>query len=102
MTLRMLVVGLGRQGRRHCLVAGRTAGVEVVATVDPAADPYEDVPNHADLDQALTVGIDVAVVATPTNLHTDAARQLLRAGVPTLVEKPLALTPDDAAELVQI
>lgn len=102
MTVRLLVVGLGRQGRRHCLVAGRTSGVEVVATVDPLAEGYEAVPNFADIDRALEIGIDLAVVATPTPLHTDSARQLLEAGVPTLVEKPLALTPGDAADLVAV
>ncbi|MGJ6966070.1 NAD-dependent epimerase/dehydratase family protein [Streptosporangium sp. G11] len=43
--------------------------------------------------------IDAAVVATPHATHADVAGQLLRAGKHVLVEKPLALTPDECARI---
>ncbi len=46
--------------------------------------------------------IDAAIVATPTVTHYEVASTLLRAGIHTLVEKPLAASPDQAQRLVQI
>ncbi|MEU3169767.1 NAD-dependent epimerase/dehydratase family protein [Streptosporangium sp. NPDC006930] len=43
--------------------------------------------------------IDAAVVATPHATHADVAEQLLRAGKHVLVEKPLALTPDECTRI---
>jgi myo-inositol 2-dehydrogenase/D-chiro-inositol 1-dehydrogenase len=43
--------------------------------------------------------LDGVVVATSTNTHPAFALQIARAGVPTLVEKPLALDPTELAEL---
>lgn len=45
------------------------------------------------------IAADFAVVATPTATHLEVARPLLAAGIPTLVEKPLAHSIDAAAEL---
>lgn len=47
-------------------------------------------------------GSAVAVVANAPDDHADAARTLLAAGVPTLVEKPFALHHAEAAELADL
>jgi UDP-N-acetylglucosamine 3-dehydrogenase len=99
---RLAVVGLGRQGRRHCLVASRNPLARVVATVDPTAPGLpgiDHVPSVADI---LALGLDGAVVATPTLQHAGPARELLEAGVPTLVEKPLAASAEEAEGLVRL
>lgn len=46
--------------------------------------------------------IDAVMVATPPATHYAIARQVLRAGKHCWVEKPLALRPDDAHELVAL
>lgn len=43
--------------------------------------------------------LDAAVVATATQNHAETAVPLLEAGVPTLIEKPFALTREDAETL---
>jgi len=60
-----------------------------------------ELPTFEDF-RSLLGKIDAAIVATPTVHHYDVASTLLRAGVHTLVEKPLASTPDQAERLVQI
>ncbi len=45
-------------------------------------------------------GFDVAIVASPTDTHLAVGGCLLSRGIPTLVEKPLATTLTDVAELL--
>ena len=42
---------------------------------------------------------DIAVVCSPPFLHREQLEMLLRAGLPTLCEKPLALSQKDALAL---
>jgi predicted dehydrogenase len=44
--------------------------------------------------------IDAVVIATPVCTHFDLAMQALRAGKSVLVEKPMAMTSDDALRLI--
>lgn len=129
--MRVGVAGLGRVGRMHARNLARTAGVgEVVligrdagrvhaalAQVDAAlADdaPVELTGNlvpagstaarltasTGGLADALE-GLDAVVLATPTATHPDLVRRTAQAGVPTLVEKPLALDPDRLEQLAR-
>lgn len=84
--------------------------VEVHALVDPAPDRVEEladrynVPHRFDsIDELLAVteeDLDAAIVLTPPHAHVDAVVPLLEAGIHTLVEKPLAVSPVDADQLV--
>lgn len=46
--------------------------------------------------------IDAVIVTTPMQTHAEIVEQALDAGLHTLVEKPLAVTPDDADRLVEV
>jgi predicted dehydrogenase len=46
--------------------------------------------------------LDAAVVAVPTSAHLAVAGDLLRRGIPVLVEKPIALDLDQAHELTRL
>jgi UDP-N-acetylglucosamine 3-dehydrogenase len=96
--LRAGLVGLGRMGRNHARVLRHLDGVTLVGAADPAGDPYQaadGIPVHDSLDKLIAAGIDYAVLACPTSLHEPLGTRLAAAGVPTLIEKPLA--PDSAA-----
>ena len=98
--MRLAVVGLGRQGSRHLRTALRTNSVKVVATVDPVATGRTDIPHYRSIADALAgTHFDAAIVATPTEHHAVTAQALVDAGIPTLVEKPLAGRLVDAVNL---
>jgi len=95
--LRAGVVGLGTMGRHHVRVLGGMAGVELVGAADPdprARSAARSVPTVADLEDLLSLGIDLCVVAAPTLTHTDIGLRLAGAGVHALIEKPLASDAD--------
>ena len=56
----------------------------------------------ADVDEVLNALVEGVVIATPAETHYELARQALLAGKDVLVEKPLALTYEQGAELVKL
>ncbi len=101
---RVLVVGAGSVGRRHA--RNLAALGATVSVVDPRADRRDEAAGevplraaHAELDAALADAHDAAVIASPTSLHVPQALATLAAGLPTLVEKPLAATLADGERL---
>lgn len=91
--LRAGLVGLGMMGRHHARVMRETEGVALVAVADAMGDPHgaaHGLPLLASVDDLIAVGIDIAVVAVPTQFHEQVALQLAEAGVHALVEKPIA------------
>ncbi len=105
--LRLAIIGAGHLGRIHAKLAKSNEQFEVVGVADPnpaalqlVADQLS-LPTFTDYQQLLGT-IDAAIIAAPTVCHYEVASTLLRAGIHTLVEKPLATTPDQAGRLVQI
>lgn len=93
MALRAALVGAGMMGRNHARVLSQLQGVDFVAVVDELGDPH-DVRGGATLMRELTqvsaLGVDFAVVATPTSTHEEVATWLFDSGIHVLVEKPLS------------
>lgn len=90
--LRAGLIGLGMMGRNHARVLSSLPGVELVGIADPLGNVHgvaPDVPVVDDLAALLALGIDYAMVASPTEHHLPLALELARAGVHALVEKPL-------------
>ena len=108
--MRVLVVGLGDIARKAYLpVIGGVPGVELhLATrdrsvLDAVGDAYRIVHRHEFVGEALdAVSFDAALVHAATAAHPAIVEQLLRAGVPVLVDKPLADSLDEAARLVAL
>lgn len=91
--LRAGLLGVGMMGRHHARVLREVEGVDLVAIADPGGDPHGvagKLPVLPDIDALIGAGIDIAVVAVPTQFHEDAALKLAAAGVHTMVEKPIA------------
>lgn len=100
--LRAGLIGLGSMGRHHARVLRSLEDVHLVAVADQSGDPYavaQDLPLLPDLDAVFEVGIDYLVIATPTESHETLGLQAAAAGIPTLIEKPLAKTSEGARKL---
>jgi len=102
-SLRVGLVGIGIMGRNHARVLSALDGLELVGIADPAGDPHRAagaVPVVGTVEELVGRGIDMAVVATPTGYHLAAGLELAAAGVPTLIEKPLATDAYESQQLV--
>lgn len=103
---RIAVAGAGYIGQAHMGVAQTSAGCTLSAIVDPAPAAVAiaekaGVPLYRTLDELLAKDRpDGIVLATPNQLHVEHARICLAAGVPMLLEKPIAPTVEEAQALV--
>ena len=91
-----VLIGNGTMGGRH-RARFEACGVEFVAVLDKECSD----------ESVLTASIegkdfDFAVVATPASSHYGYAKFFLERKIPVLVEKPLAISSDEAQELVDI
>ncbi|MGN7246446.1 Gfo/Idh/MocA family protein [Janibacter anophelis] len=102
--LKVGLVGIGMMGRNHARVIRAVEGVDLVGVADPGGDRFGmagDAQVVAGVDELIGLGIEAAVVATPTAFHLAAGLELARAGVHTLIEKPLATDADESRRLVE-
>lgn len=98
--LKVAIVGLGQMGRNHLRVASDNASVEVSVIVDPMVNnPPMGVPVIDNLDDLSDIDVDCAIVASPSDTHSDIGLSLAKIGVPSLIEKPLSLSVRDAEVL---
>ena len=106
--LRVLVVGAGSIGERHvrCLIEGRRAAVGVCELNEALRErmkcTYGIARAFPTLDDALRQHWDAAVIATPADTHVRIARRLAEHRVHLLIEKPLAVSLDGVADLMQV
>ena len=104
---RIAVAGAGYIGRAHIDAARHSTTVMLSAVVDPSPDAkaHADaagVPLYASLAELFSQDKpDGMVLATPNQLHVPQAMQCIAAGVPTLLEKPIAQTVAQAETLVR-
>src|SRR5207247_8982574 len=107
--INVATIGLGKMGILHSGIMNSLHGCRVVAVADPQAlvrkyfskvcpaincyGDYQDLLERED--------IDIAVIATPTHLHSEIGGECAKAGVNFLVEKPVGTTPEDAWRLLQ-
>ncbi len=108
-SLRVGVVGIGRQGRSVLGELSKLPGVSVTAMCD--TDPRRlsaglrrvaGAKGHGTVDAMLADGaVDAVVVATPTHEHKPVALAAMAAGKHVYCECPLAHTKEDCAAISQ-
>ncbi len=106
MALRVAVLGAGHFGRFHALKAAKGPATTLVALHD--ADPARAAAVAAEAG-APALGLEAAIeaaeaviVAAPTRFHHALGRKVLEAGRHLFMEKPIAATLDQAAELAAL
>lgn len=103
---RIAVAGAGLIGRRHIGAVDRAEGVSLAAVVEPDAEAAawlrsSNVPVLGTIDELLSAGLaDGVVLAIPNALHAEVAHGCIAAGLPVLVEKPLATSVEEGEGLV--
>ena len=104
----VLIIGAGSVGRRH---ARNLASLGCrISAMDPRAERGAElaaetpvVATFTDLDAALAApDLDAVAVCSPTAFHVDQAIAALRAGLPVLLEKPVAKDLATAQRLADV
>jgi predicted dehydrogenase len=103
----MAVIGVGHLGKEHARILAGLPNVELIGVADVNADQAETVARRVGCAaftnyRALLSAAEAAVIAVPTVYHHAVAGDFLRAGIPLLIEKPLASTLTQAEELVAL
>ena len=103
----VVVIGAGHMGKHHVRIFSQMPSVRLVAVVDSDIERARALAEPLGVEAASNVEqvaakIGAASVAVPTNKHLEVARPLLERGIGTLIEKPLAPTTDEAAEIVEL
>jgi len=107
---KVMIVGLGVQTRKdHIPSILRRKDLSIVALVDQDQNILKEYGNKLgiktfnDVDAALVeTSPDVAVVSLPHDQYFSVLKTLAMNKIPTLKEKPFAMTYDDASELIKL
>jgi len=104
--VRVGVIGIGNMGWHHARVLSLLRDAELVGVADPdetrgrlAVEQF-NCRWFADY-RDLLESVEAVCIAVPTLLHHRVGMACLEAGVHVLIEKPIAATQEEAAELIQ-
>lgn len=109
-TVRVGLLAYGAIGDEHNRAVLATPGMTMTAVCDTNADRLEaalricpQAQTFSDANEMLSSGaIDLVVVSTPPNSHFDWAKRALSQGIHVVLEKPMALSPDQCDELLAL
>ncbi|MGV0994970.1 Gfo/Idh/MocA family protein [Empedobacter falsenii] len=98
------ILGYGHIGRVHQQAIEETENAQLISVID--FNLPEDLPfkGYSTLESFLNEDqeTDVVVIATPNGLHREHAIRCLKAAKNVLIEKPIALTVEDAKEILKV
>jgi len=105
-TLRIGLIGAGRIAQAaHLPALDKTDGVELAVIADPSAHQARAMAERyrarwtTDTAQLLEGDLDAVIICAPDRLHAPLGLQALQAGLHVLMEKPLAPTLEECAQL---
>jgi scyllo-inositol 2-dehydrogenase (NAD+) len=108
--LGVAVLGVGEMGLRHAHNLRRLVPrAQLIAVADVASDRARKAASELEIEHSFgslddlleCKGIDAVVVATPDKFHASAVKMVAAAGKDVFCEKPLALSLEDANELLK-
>jgi len=106
-SVKIAVAGAGLIGRRHVAAIAASADAELHSIVDPSDAGRAHASSigaawHDSLSALFAAGRpDGVILATPNQIHVDNGLECVAAGVPALIEKPLATDLAAATRLVE-
>ena len=107
-TVNFAVVGYGHIGKRHAEMINKNPGAKLVAVIDtkdkqalavPAGVPFFN-SLHDFLQSELAGQTQIINIATPNGFHAQQAILCLEAKKHVVLEKPIALTKNDAEKII--
>ena len=109
--IRLAIVGTGLRGDTMASLIRKRPDAEIVALVDSIPEKAAWLSHRLGLERAIvfrsieealaTVAFDAAMIFTPDGLHAHPAIAALRAGKRVFCEKPLEITAERCAELIE-
>jgi scyllo-inositol 2-dehydrogenase (NADP+) len=106
--IRVGLVGFGMGGRVfHAPLISSVEGLELAAVVERstnnAAERYPGIATYRSVEAMLEdESLGLVVVSTPSGTHFEVAKQVLEAGKPVVVDKPMCTASDRIAELIDL
>ena len=105
--IRAGVIGVGHLGQHHARLYTSLPGSQLIGVVDQSIERAQVVAERHGARVFRTADellphVDVVSIAVPTSGHYAVAQACLNAGKHVLVEKPIAITLEEAQELVQL
>ncbi|MBA4602986.1 Gfo/Idh/MocA family protein [Thermoactinomyces mirandus] len=99
------IVGCGHIAKKHVSAIEATQGAELVAVCDTNEERLKEfakdgIQGYKDLGGMLRTDVDVVCICTPSGLHPQLTIQAAEAKKHVIVEKPMALTLEDADRMI--
>ena len=105
--LKIAVIGVGHLGKEHARIYSDMPDVSLAGIVDinkergeAAAQRYST--KYYSSYKDILGKVDAVSVVVPTKSHYEIAKELLKNGIPVLVEKPMTGTVSEAEELIRL
>lgn len=101
------MIGVGVMGRNHARVYSELKAVDSLYLYDLNREAARDLAEAFGATVSSSIedllgGVDAVSVCVPTSYHFEIAEQVLDAGVPLLIEKPICATADESRRLIQM
>jgi len=105
--LRTAVIGAGKMGRLHSRIYSQMKQVDLVAVVDTELTKAQELVSEyggkafSDTVEIIDL-VDAVTISVPTESHAAVAEAFLKRSIPVLVEKPLAMSLEEAHQMLQL
>lgn len=105
--MRISVIGAGAIGITHCATLEREKDFAIAGVADPSPQGAEVAAKHgaahykSHLELIEKEKPEGAIIATPNELHVSIGIDFMKAGIPILMEKPIANTVEEGMELIK-
>ncbi len=106
--IKVAVIGVGSMGQNHARIYFHNENVELAAVADPNPEFLKKVckiyntKGYGDYREMLEKeDIDAVSIAVPTQFHKEVAIYVLNRGKHVLLEKPIALTEEEARSIIE-
>lgn len=107
--LRVAIIGYGLAGRTFHSQLLKSAGFEIAGVMltsdhrkDQLADDFPSASAVSTIKEIIALRPNLVVIASPNSFHAPQAIELLRAKIPVVIDKPMALNALETSEIIKV